>query len=153
MALQNEEKARNIAAFFVFGFISFGCINGAVIFAAEDILAGSTLPTSVVYALDIGPYFVGCLILPAVLDKLSPHVPVIAASSLFAVGMILVAGAELLELKLVGVATLTAGGAFSEVGLLSMSAYYEEVTSRAYTAGTGVGPVVAGAYYAGMCHS
>ena len=150
MALGNEEKTtRNIASFFVFGFISVGSTNCIGVAAAEDILAGSTLPISLVYAAHIVPYFVTCLILPAVLDKFSPLIRVIASSSLITVGMVLVACTGLLELKLLGVGAVAAGSAFGDAGLLSMSAYYEEVTSRAYAAGSGVGNVVAPAYYAG----
>ena len=149
MTLKNEEKTRNILPFVVFGFISFASMNCACVMAAEDILSGSILPTSVVYAFDVTPYIVACLILPVVLDKFSPLVRVIAASSLITVGLILVACAGLLELKLLGVGAVAAGGAFADVGLLSMSAYYEEVTSRAYAAGTGAGTVFATSYYTG----
>ena len=149
MTLRSKEKTRNILSFFVFGFISLAFTNCACALAAEDILAGSTHPTSVVFSVDIVPYFVGCLILPAVLDQFSPLVRVIAASSLFTVGMILVAYAGLLELKLLGVGAVAAGGAFGDAGLLSMSAYYEEVTSRAYAAGSGAGSLVATVYYTG----
>ena len=150
MRHQHEEKPRNIVAFFVFGFIGTACGNCLSLCAAEDILVGSNQPTSLVYVCDTFPYIGGCFILLLFLPRLSPLVSVVATTSLFTAGIILVACAEPLELKLVGVGVIPLGGAIADVGLLPLSAYYEEVASRAYTAGTDVGSLVTAVYYTGI---
>ena len=68
---QTSESFLNIAAFVVFSFVPYSLFYISMT-AAEDILADTLIPTSVVYLCGIAPYLLGTLVLPVFEDKI-PH--------------------------------------------------------------------------------
>ena len=141
-------KFLNIVAFAVFTFVGYTLFH-VVIAAAEDILAGTALPTSAVYVCAVGPYFIGTLLLPIFIDKISPLLATSVTFFFEAGGIILVAFLQSREAKLTGICLISAGRSFTDVGFLSLTALYEEVTVRAFVAGTGIGMTFGGVYYTG----
>ena len=148
LSRKTSEKFLNIIAFGVFSFVGYTLYN-ATMSAAEDILAGTILPTSIVYFCGIGPYFLGTLLLPIFIDKISPLLGVSVTFFLEASGIILVAFLQIREAKLIGICLISAARSFTDVGFLSLTALYEEVTARAFTAGAGIGVAFGAIYYTG----
>ena len=148
-AQQAEGSIKNPLAFFTFSFVTYAFLFGVNYAAAEDVLASTNMQTSIVYLCDFGPYFVGAVFLPVFMDKLRPLSRVLATVSLEIVGIILVAVPGTLAVKLTGTCLLSFANAVSDVALLSMTSFYEEITSRAYTAGAGLGAGFGVIYYTG----
>ena len=145
---KTSETLLNIIAFAVFSFVGYTLFH-IVIAAAEDILAGTALPTFVVYLCAVGPYFIGTLLLPIFTDKISPLLATSVTFFLEASGIILVAFLQIREAKLIGICLISAARSFTDVGFLSLTALYEEVTARAFTAGSGIEMAFAVIYYTG----
>ena len=142
-----SEDLKNKAAFFVFSFVSYAFAFGAEFAAAEDVLASTNLQTSIVYVCDFGPYFVGAVFLPVFMDKLRPLSRVLATVLLEIVGIILMAVPGTLAVKITGICLISFGSNFADVTLLPMATFYEEITTRAYTAGAGLGAGFGVIYY------
>ena len=95
------------------------------------------------------PYFLGTLVLPVFEDKI-PHLLTILLTFGFDLcGIIFLAAFESKEAKLGGICLISLGSAFADVGFLSLTALYGEVTVRGYATGTGIGFAAAVIYYAG----
>ena len=147
--LNVDEKFTNVVAFFLFGSIENMYSFGISLAAGEDILANTALPTSMVYVCDVLPYFLSCLILPMLLDKISPLAAVLAVFALMTTGAVLIAVPKVLAAKLVGVCLVSLSCGFNETILLPLTAFYHDITMKAFIFGTGCGGLFGMLYYTG----
>ena len=145
---QRSEKLVTTAAFFVVSFVPYA-LAFAAISAAEDILVGTVIPTSVVYLCDVGPFFLATLILPLVVDYIPPLMTMLGTFVMCESGIILIAVFQTLEIKMVGVVLMSLANGFGDVGFLSLTALYGEVVVRSYSAGIGYAMAIGSIYYTG----
>ena len=147
---EQGENAITVASFVVFGFVGYVFLS-VVASAVQDILAGSSLPTSSILAVLGGPYLLVTLALPPFEDKLSPRALVFTVSLLFVSGTLMAALSQYTLVRFAGMSLLAAGMGFMDVGFLAMTARFKEVTVRAFVAGSGSGLFFGAIYYLGEC--
>ena len=120
-----------------------------VIAAAQDILAGTLIQTSMVLIADIGPYFLVTLIAPFFMQNIPYFARITTVFLSGIVGFLMLAFAEQVHWKLIGVGITSFGYGVGEVTFLALTSFYHEMTLSAYSAGTGAGFVMAPLYYTG----
>ena len=143
-----RERLLIVMAFFIFGFLP-NVFYSLLIVAAQDILAGTFLPTSAVLIVNIGPQFLVCLISPYFMQKI-PYFARITACCLSDIsGCILLALPKQVHWKLFGVGLCSFAMGVSGSTILALTSFYHEVTLTAFSAGCGVSFVIAPLYYTG----
>ena len=145
---QQRERFRTVTAFFIFGTLIYATYS-LVISGAQDILAGTLIQTSMVLVADIGPYFFVTLIAPYFMQKIPYFVRITTVFLSGIGGFLMLAFAEQVHWKLIGVGIASFGYGVGEVTFLALTSFYHEVTLSAYSAGTGAGFVIAPLYYTG----
>ena len=135
-------------AFTVFGFVCNGMAS-LIYTAAQDILSGRSLPTTVVLLTFILPQVLCSVFGPFCLVKLSPSKRIALVFANHLCGTLLLALAPQVEFKLIGVGLVSAGTACLDVGIMPLTAYYDHTTVIFFTAGTGLGYLFAPLYYSG----
>ena len=143
------ENLKNVMAFFLFGWLQNMYSLGMNLVSAEDILAGTAVPTSVVYVCDMVPFFLGSLVLPMLLHRISPSSAVVIIFVLLTTGTVLVAVPNVLAVKLAGLCLVSLAYSFNGVVLFPLTAFYGEITTQAFVAGTGFGGFSGVLYYTG----
>lgn len=146
--VQSTREKYNTMAFFVFSFVVNAVIN-VVDAAAEDILNGTTMATSVVYVCETVPYFLGSLLLPIFIHKIAPLWTVMGTFLLDFTGILLLALSGSPEIRLTGVCLIAFAISFGDGGFLSLTAHYEGGTASAYSAASGIGVIFGALYYTG----
>lgn len=144
-----REKAITTAAFFAFGFILY-TVYSLLIAAAEDILAGSNIPTSAVISCIIGPYVLVTFICPYFVQKISYLLRIIFVFIFYEVGLFSLVYAERVGPKLLAVCLVSLAFGVGEMSCIAMTSFYHQVVVRLFSAGTGVGFIVAPLYYTVM---
>ncbi len=80
-------------------------------------------------------------------------IPYIARITVFSCadigGLLILTLANQVHWKLVGVALVSFGNTLGEITVLALTSFYQEVVSTAFSAGTGMGFVIAPLYYTG----
>jgi len=146
---QERERLRTITAFFIFGTLIYATYS-LVIVGAQDILAGTSIPTSISLIALVTPGFLVTLIAPYFMH----NIPYIARIMTFCCtgigGFLMLVFAKQVHWKLIGVGIVSFGSNFSEITILALSSFYHEATSTAFSAGTGVGYLIAPLYYTAM---
>ena len=144
-----KEKPITIAAFYVFGFLIYA-IYSLIISAAQDILAGTFVPTSAVLVANVGPYFVVTVVAPYFIQKI-PYFPrVLAILFLEATGLIMVVTANHVGARLFGISLSSFGFGLGELSFIAMTSFYHDTAVSAFSAGTGTGISLAPLYYTGI---
>ncbi|XP_068694956.1 uncharacterized protein [Montipora foliosa] len=146
---QQRESFRTVASFFIFGTLMYATYS-LVIAAAQDILAGTFIQTSMVLVADIGPYFLVTLIAPFFMQNIPYFARITTVFLSGIVGFLMLAFAEQVHWKLIGVGITSFGYGVGEVTFLALTSFYHEMTLSAYSAGTGAGFVMAPLYYTAM---
>ena len=147
---QERERLRTITAFFIFGTLIYGTYS-LVMAGAQDILAGTSIPTSVSLMALVAPGFLVTLIAPYFMHEI-PYVARIITFCCTGTGGFLMLGfAKQVHWKLFGIGLVSFGSNFCEMTVLALSSFYLEATSTAFAAGTGAGFVIAPLYYTGKC--
>ena len=145
---QDHENLRTVMAFFAFGTLIY---NGFSLFitAAQDILAGTYIQSSMVLIACISPSFVFTLIAPYFVQKISYFARFITVGLALPCGLLILALAEQVYWKLIGLGIASVGYSMSEMTVLGLTSFYHEVALTAFSAGTGVGYVITPFYYTG----
>jgi battenin len=143
-----EKTTQNNIAFFVFGFCTYILVSVKFVIA-EDVLADSTYPTTVVFTCGMGPWFLTTLTLPYFIHKVSYSIRVFFIAIFGAGGLLMISLSKPMELKLIGVCMTSLSCGMSAVTFIPLTAFYRESTVKAYTAGTGCGLCLGTFYYAG----
>ena len=144
----DEENLKTKLAFTAFGFVS-NAMASLVDTAAQDILSGKSLPTTVVLLTFIFPQVLCSVFGSFCIVKLSPNTRIALVSTSHSFGTLILALAPQVEFKLMGVGLVSAGNAFGHVGIMPLTAYYHHTTVIYFTAGTGLGYFFAPFYYSG----
>ena len=143
-----KERLRNLVAFYAFGALIY-TVYSVIISGAQDILAGTFIPTAAVLVTNVGPYFLVTMIAPYFIHRVPYVVRIVAIYALFTAGLFIIVYAKEVYLKLVGICTTSLGAGIGEVSFFTLTAYYEKVTVAAYSAGTGSGFILGPLYYTG----
>jgi len=147
---QELERLRTLTAFFIFGTLIYATYS-LVIAGAQDILAGTSIPTSLSVIALVAPGFLVTLIAPYFMH----NIPYIARTITFCCtgigGFLMLVFAKKVHWKLIGVGIVSFGSNFSEITVLALTSFYHEAASTAFSAGTGVGFVIAPLYYTCKC--
>lgn len=143
------EKPVTILAFFIFGFLIYA-IYSLIISGAQDILAGTFVPTSAVLVANVGPYFIITVVAPYFIQKVAYFPRILAIFFLEATGLILVVAAERVAVRLLGISLSSFGFGLGELSFIAMTSFYHDTTVSAFSAGTGTGISLAPLYYTGI---
>lgn len=146
---QAKEKPVTILAFYIFGFLIYA-IYSLIISGAQDILAGTLVPTSAVLVANVGPYFVITVVAPYFIQKIAYFPRVLAICFLEATGLIMVATAKRVGVRLLGVSLSSFGFGLGELSFIAMTSFYHDTAVSAFSAGTGTGISLAPLYYTGI---
>lgn len=144
-----KEKTITIVAFYVFGFLIYA-IYSLIISGAQDILAGTFVPTSAVLIANVGPYFIVTVVAPYFIQKI-PYFPrVLAIFFLETTGLVMVVTAKHVGTRLCGISLSSFGFGLGELSFIAMTSFYHETAVSAFSAGTGTGISLAPLYYTGI---
>lgn len=144
-----KEKPVTILAFYIFGFLIYA-IYSLIISGAQDILAGTFVPTSAVLVANVGPYFVITVVAPYFIQKIAYFPRLLAICFLEATGLIMVATANRVGVRLFGVSLSSFGFGLGELSFIAMTSFYHDTAVSAFSAGTGTGISLAPLYYTGI---
>ena len=144
----DKEKIITTLAFFAFGFILYA-VHSLLIAAAQDILAGSNIPTSAVISCIIGPYALITLVCPYFVQKIPYLVRIIVVFVLYEGGLFGLVYTDQVEAKLLAVCFVSLGFGVGEMSSIAMTSFYHQVVVGVFAAGTGVGFIAAPLYYTG----
>ncbi|PFX21404.1 battenin-like [Stylophora pistillata] len=145
----SRESFRNIACFFVFGIFSLS-YDETSLAAAEDVLSGSNIPTTIVIIAIAVPVLGVKITAPWFLQRCSYLVKACLVVLLLLAGLIVVVMAYNVHLRLFGISVIESGVSFSEITFLAMTACYHEITVSAFVAGIGVASLLGPFYYTGL---
>lgn len=149
---RGRERLRTVAAFFTFGTLIYATY-ALIMAGAQDILAGTSIPTSVSFIALVTPGFLVTLIAPYFMHKIPYFARIMTFCCTGIGGFLMLVFAKQVHWKLIGVGIVSFGSNFSEITVLAFSSFYHEATSTAFSAGTGAGFVMAPLYYSGECLS
>ena len=149
---QKHERLRTVMAFFVFGTLCYATYS-LVIAGAQDILAGTFIQTSVVLVAGVGPNLFVNLFGPYFMQKISYFVRITLVCLTDISGFLILALIKQVHWKLIGVGIVSFGLGAGEMTCLALSSFYHETVSTAFSAGTGMGLMMAPLYYTGMSRS
>lgn len=146
---EEKESPRNVIAFFAFGFCVYILVSVKFVIA-EDVLADTDYPTTVVFICGMGPWFLTTLTLPHFIRRV-PYTLRVILISLFGISGLLLISLVKAEIppKLAGVCLTSLSCGLSAVTFIPLTAFYKDATVKAYTAGTGLGMCLGAFYYAG----
>ena len=148
-----RERLRTVMAFFIFGTSIYAFISLGIV-AAQDILAGTFIQTSMVFVAFLVPNFLIALIVPYFMQKISYFVRIIAFTLALISGFLILVLVKQIHWKLIGVGIAAFGVGVGEITFIAFTSFYHEVTSSAFSAGTGVGFALGPLYYTGRsCQS
>ncbi|KAJ7377893.1 battenin CLN3 protein [Desmophyllum pertusum] len=144
-----KETPRNIACFFFLGVFSL-IYDETTLAAAEDVLAGSRIPTTIVIIAIAVPVLGVKTTAPWFLQKCSYLYKSCTVVLLLLVGVIVVVSVDNVHWRLFGISVIESGVSFSEITFLALTASYHEVTVSAFVAGIGVSSLLGPLYYTGL---
>lgn len=145
---KEKEHITTLLAFFVFGALIYAMYS-LILAGAQDILAGTYIQTSMVLVANIGPYVAVTLIAPFFMKKVPYFIRICFVFLTGAVGFIVVVCSKEVEWKLIGIGVASLGYGVGEVSFLALTSYFHSSALSAYSAGTGIGFVIAPLYYTG----
>ena len=151
-ARKEGESFKTKLAFWVFGFVLY-IVYALMISAAQDILSTTHLPTTVVLLAQILPNAVIATICPLFIVKIRFSIKIGIVFWTFVGGLLVTSLAKKVEWKLLGVCLTSVGMGLGEMSILSLTAFYQQITISAYAAGTGFGYVCGPLYYTGKSSS
>lgn len=143
-----RESARNIACFFILGVLSL-IYDEISLAAAEDVLAGSIIPTTIVIIAISVPVLAVKATAPWFLQKCSYLHKSLVVVFLLVTGLIVIVSVQNVHWRLFGISVIESGVSFSEITFLALTACYQEVTVSAFVAGIGVSSLLGPLYYTG----
>ncbi|XP_044172944.1 protein BTN1-like [Acropora millepora] len=145
----DKEKAITTLAFFAFGLILYA-IDSVIIAAAQDILAGSEIPTSAVLSCVVGPYTLITLVCPYFVQKIPYLVRIVVVFVLYVCGLFRLVYTNHVEAKLLAVCFVSFAVGVGEMSSIAMTSFYNKVVIGVFSAGTRVGFIASPLYYTAM---
>ena len=146
---QAKEKPITVVAFYVFGFLIYA-IYSLIISGAQDILAGTFVPTSAVLVANVGPYFLVTVVAPYFIQRVPYFHRILAIFFLEATGLTMVVTTKHVGTRLFGISLSSFGFGLGELSFIAMTSFYQETAVSAFSAGTGSGISLAPLYYTGI---
>lgn len=124
-AKAKREPMRNLLAFYAFGALIY-TVYSVIISGAQDILAGTFIPTAAVLVTNVGPYFLVTMIAPYFIHKMPYVVRIVAIYAFFTAGLFIIVYAKEVYLKLVGICTTSLGAGIGEVSFFYINCLLRE---------------------------
>lgn len=144
----------------ILAFTLFGLLNNLpyILFLSSALdLLGPTIPKALLLLFDVGPGFVGKLVLPYVIHRIPYAVRVTLLSLIATTGMLLVASSpsdtEQVGVKLLGVGFASLASGAGELTFLGLTHFYGRLALLGWAMGTGAAGLVGAAAYAVMTTS
>ena len=144
----SKESTRNIACFFVLGVLTL-IYSEISVAAAEDVLAGSIIPTATVIIAIAIPVLGVEATAPWFFQKCSYLHKSCIVVLLLVTGLVMIVAVQNVHWRLFGISVIESGVGFSEITFLALTASYHEVTVSAFVAGIGVASLLGPLYYTG----
>ena len=145
---ESEEKPINIAAFFFYGLVQ-STIGMQFLSAAQDLLSGTSFPSTLILISAMGPYLLCTALFPYFVERVTQLAVTMVVFIFYMAGLLLIALAAQTELKILGVCCCGLGYGVGEIFFLGRTARYGDVTVRAYSGGSGVAVFFSNLYYTG----
>ena len=145
---ESEEKLINIAAFFVYGVV-VTTMGMLFLSTAEDLLSGTSFPSTLILISSIAPYFLCTALLPYFVERVTLLAVNMVVFMFYMAGLLFITLPAQTELKILGICCCGLGLGVGDVFFLGHTARYGDVTVRAYSGGTGVGFIFSNLYYTG----
>lgn len=145
---KERERFTTKLTFWVFGFVLY-VVYATVISAAQDILSATHFPTTVVLIAQILPSATIAIICPLFIVKIRFSLRIAVVFCSLVLGLLFISIGWRVQWKLFGVCMISFGVGLGEMSILSLTAFYQQVTVGAYAAGTGFGYVCGPLYYTG----
>ena len=142
------DNLRTKVAFITFGTVVY-MIWSVIVVAAQDILSGTSLPTTIVLFAQVLPYFIVTFLFPFFIQKCSYWIKICFLCPVFAGGIMLIGLSSQVKWKLIGVAVSSVASGAAESTFVPLTAKYSEESVSAYFTGSGIGFVAAPLYYSG----
>ena len=136
------------ACFAGFG-LALHCGFFIIVSGAQDILAGTNVPTTALMASHVGPMVLVMTVAPWFMNKTSYFIRIMAVFVLLSLGFLLIIFVEGVPGKLCGVASYAVAHGLGEITVLALGAFYGEVALSAFAAGSGAGILAGPLYYTG----
>ena len=145
---ESEEKLINIAAFFVYGVV-VTTMGMLFLSTAEDLLSGTSFPSTLILISAFVPYFLCTALLPYFVERVTLLAVNMVVFMFYMAGLLFITLPAQTELKILGICCCGLGLGVGDVFFLGHTARYGDVTVRAYSGGTGVGFIFSNLYYTG----
>lgn len=120
-----------------------------IVSGAQDILAGTNMPTTALLASHVGPMVLVVTVAPWFMNMCSYFKRIMAVFIFISVGLLLIIFVEGVPGKLCGVASYAVAHGLGEITILALGAFYGETALSAFSAGSGVGILLGPLYYTG----
>jgi len=118
--------------------------------AAQDILKGTSIPTTTVLLCISFPFFSATFLAPYLVPLVAVTIRIPLVTFFCTSGILLIALPPEYQLKLVGVCFISLGCGIAETSFLSLTAFYDKIAIKMYCGGTGMGYFFGPLYYTGM---
>ena len=120
-----------------------------IVSGAQDILAGTNIPTTALLASHVGPMVLVVTTAPWFMNKFSYFTRIMAVFLFISFGLLLIIFVNGVPGKLCGVALYAVAHGLGEITILALGAFYGEIALTAFAAGSGAGILVGPLYYTG----
>ena len=137
----------------IVSFVGFGallhCIFAIIVSGAQDILAGTFIPTTSIILSHVTPIVVVTSTAPWFMQRVSYLVRVLAIFFFMAVGLLLIIFVDNVYVKICGVASNALSHGLGEITFLALSTFYSSTAVASFAAGSGAGMLLGPVYYSG----
>lgn len=120
-----------------------------IVSGAQDILAGTNIPTTALLASHVGPMVLVVITAPWFMNRISYFTRIMVVFLSISIGLLLIIFVDGVPGKLCGVAFYAVAHGLGEITVLALGAFYGEMALSSFSAGSGAGILVGPLYYTG----
>lgn len=145
---ENKECTSTLLSFCVLGFLVTSAFV-VMLSAAQDILTGTSIPTSIVLIANRGPSSLTSLVAPYFMKRIPYSVRYILVFTATAGGFLITGLVHHVGWKLAGVAIASFGNGVASISSIALASFFHVKALSMYSSGTGIGFIAAPFYYTG----
>ncbi|XP_032230040.1 protein BTN1 [Nematostella vectensis] len=146
---QTRKQSHPVLWFFAFGLLTM-VYDEMCLTAAQDFLSGSKIATTTVILCIAIPVIAVKSTIPWVTQRVPYNVKIPVITFVFMGGLLTLVLAPRVGYRLVGVSVVEVGVACSEITIMSLTAFYGDVTVDAFVAGIGMSSLFGPFYYTAL---
>ena len=150
--MEQAERIKTAASFCGLGVLLHSFFT-LVVSGAQDILAGTLIPTPIILVSHVGPMVLVATVFPWCMQKFSYFARTLAVFLFMAGGSLMVIFIDNVYLKIVGVSLNAVAHGLGEISFLALGAFYGRTAVAAFAAGSGAGILFGPIYYTGECNT